>query len=256
MFNAEQLQNALLKAIFVDDEQVSDQLALQSDHRGLRIYRANLRATALQALTISFPTVAELVGPDILRYASNKLLQLYPPQHGNWARWGEQLAEILAAMPELNAFPFVVDCARLDYLCHQLTRAADHHFIQESLSVLNFGDPDSIKVNLAPSLTLLSSEFPIGEIRSAHKLFDEDRQQQLAIALRKTNVEKYFYACFRNEYEIQIQTLTEIEYKWLNLLINTSLGEALELIDHLQFSFENWLQLSIRNNLIHTFSII
>jgi hypothetical protein len=107
--NSVTLQNALLKAIFANDAEDAA-LGFQNNHRGLRVYRANLRATALQALTISFPTVAELVGPDILRYTSNKLLQLSPPQHGNWARWGEQLPEILAAIPELDAFPFVADC--------------------------------------------------------------------------------------------------------------------------------------------------
>jgi hypothetical protein len=141
-------------------------------------------------------------------------------------------------------------------VCHQLTRAADHHFIQESLSVLSLSDPDNIKVHLAPSLTLLSSDFPIGEIRSAHRLSPEKRQHQLAMVLQKTNGNKFFYACFRNHYENEIQILTEIEYQWLKSLFNTSLGEALELIKHQQFSFENWLQLSISNNLIHTFSTI
>lgn len=256
MDNVKQLQNALLEAVFTGQTEAVHCLDLQDNTRGLQVYRANLHATALQALTISFPTVTKLVGPDILRYASNMLLRLAPPQHGNWARWGEQLAEVLAAMPELDEFPFVADCARLDFLCHQLLRATDHHFIKKSLSVLSTEDPDRIKVHLAPSLTLLSSEFPIGKIRAAHKLSDEDRQRQLAIVLQNKSTDKYFYACFRNDFEIEIQALTEIEYRWLNLLFEHSLGKALELIDHQNFSFENWLQISIKNNLINTFSTI
>ena len=256
MFSADYFQNSLMSAIFLGDEKSSAMLGLASDSPGLNIYRANLHATALQALSISFPTLAELVGPAMLSYVCKKLLREHPPQHGNWAQWGDKLADMLDSITELNTFPFLSDCARLDYSCHQKIRARNSLFESDSLALLSESDPDLIKVNLAPSLELIVSEYPIGEIRAAHRLQGDERAKKLKSISMNADGSQHFYACFLNNYQVNVQPLTESEYQWLERLMSLSLGEALDMVAQKEFSFEDWLAISINNNLIHHFSIM
>ena len=79
-------QQSLIKLIF--DEQAGDH---SFDPRGVEIYRRNLRATASQVLTITYPTVLKLIGEDLFQFACNKLLQSSPPKAGDWGLWGEGL---------------------------------------------------------------------------------------------------------------------------------------------------------------------
>lgn len=255
MPNVLNTQQALLHAIFRQTPSpISPELELSEDNQGLAIYRNNLRATAAQALTITFPTVEALMGEELMGLAAEKLLATAPPHQGDWAQWGSELANILEDVSALDDYPFIPDCARLDYLCHQLVREADHALEADSLGLLESEDPDNIRVELAPSLHLMRSEFPIAGIRSAHKLAGDERAQRLAEVVRDSEEDGYYLACFRNGFEVAVTPLSNTEYQWLQLLKDHSLGAALGKIDLEAFSFEPWLISSIPNNLIYRFS--
>lgn len=248
------LQNQLLTAIFssVGSTQVND-LALPSDDPGLAIYRANLRATAVQALNITFPTVEALIGESLMKLACEKMLTENPPSHGDWALWGKEFAQVLSNITALIDYPYVPDCARLDYICHQLVRAASEAFEQESLALLQSEDPMNIKVKFVPSFTLMESDYPIAGIRAAHKFSGTERKQKLLEVVNGVIEEKYYLLCFRNGFDIVVQDISETHYQWLTLLQQHSIGQALDLINLEHFSFEQWLLESIQNNLIHKF---
>lgn len=250
------IQQSLLHAIFCDEnEEISDVLNIEKSHLGLKIYRANLRATALQALKISFPTVEALIGEQLMSYASDKLLVSFSPEHGNWSRWGSSFPDVLANLPELEEYPFVADCARLDYVCHQLVRDDDYIFEQSSISLLQTEEPDNIKVQLMPSLTAMESDFPIADIRSAHQLIGQEREDKLASIVEKSTCEKFYILCFRSGVDVVVKNIPEIDYQWLQLLEQHSLGKSLELINLNKFSLNDWFLGALQNHFIHKFYI-
>ena len=108
---------------------------------------------------------------------------------------------------------------------------------------------------MAPTLTLMVSEYPIADIRSAHQFSGEARQEKLA-GILEIAAGRHYVACHRNGYEVSVATISEAEYHWCQLLQTHSLGEALGLIDTTAFSFEQWLLNSVKNNLIFQLSLI
>lgn len=244
MGKLKKLQNQLLTDIFsTTPDSVFDQA-------GLAVYRANLRATATQALKITFPTVTDLIGEELLGYAAELLLSQHPPHHGDWARWGEQLPDILVDMEAVKAYPFVAPCARLDYHCHQLIRLDDTMPDHNSFSLLEAYEPDQLMLGLTPGLLLMKSEFPIAAIRKAHQLScAEETKQAIQTALLNSE-EQYHFACFRDGSEIRIEALTEDDFKFTLALQQQSLGAALSEMKETRFSFQHWLINAVQSNLL------
>lgn len=246
MADLQRTQNQLLDAIFATTPNT------EFSKQGLTVYRANLRATATRALTITFPTVLEMIGEELLSHAADRLLQIDPPRAGDWAQWGVELPQVLAEMPELADYPFVAECAALDYRCHQLVRAADVFFERSSLDVMQHYDADDIIVDVNPTLELFTTRFPVAGIRAAHRIENTQlRQQALAKAAQETiHVEACFGACLKSGYDMLVLELSALEYRWLNLLKTSSLGHALTAIEGTDFAFEKWLPKAVNHHLI------
>lgn len=75
-------QQCLLDAIWSDDANVAAQSGF--DVQGINIYRRNLMANAIRALSISFPTIFELLDSDVSEQITHKFLKLSPPNQGDW----------------------------------------------------------------------------------------------------------------------------------------------------------------------------
>lgn len=241
-------QNALLAAIF-DTSSKHD-----FDERGLAIYRSNLRATAERSLAITFPTIQALVGEDIMRYATEELLQCSPPDHGDWARWGKQLPQVLAQIDALADYPFIEDCAALDYLCHQSIRAADTQQDLSSLSVLEQAEPDDIYVQLAPSFSVFASDYPIASLRSAHKLAGEARRDALQALLADIHAgNRHYFASYQQSHELRIDNISADDYRWYQQLQQHSLGAALDALADSDWAFDQWLAPALQQGIVSRF---
>lgn len=249
-------QHLLLQAIFSEpSDEVYQHLNLSESDPGLAIYRRNLQATALNALKITFPTVTQLIGEQLMGLVSSQLLVSQPPNDGDWAKWGKGLAEHLKTLDVLSEYPFVADCAALDYLCHQLVRAPNTKFNQASLMLLESETAESITVVLARSVQLLESEYPIVDIRAIHQLAEAQRTEKLAILANQPEQARYYAIAFRLGHEVIVKSLSEYEYQWFNLLKTHTLGDALSQMDLDKFNFEQWLIESLQNNLIDEFTL-
>lgn len=250
MSSLSSIQNQLLSDIFSDSPKTG------FDSAGLAIYRANLRATATNALKITFPTVAQLIGDELLAYATELLLRRYPPQHGDWAVWGEHLPNVLANLEALEAYPFVAQSAALDYHCHQLVRQADAAPEHNSFSLFESQEPNDLTLVLAPGTLLLASEYPIAAIRSAHTLASAE-QRNLAIKQAfQDESERHYLVCFRDGVEVRVETLSREEYQFTQALQHMSLGAALDKMNNTPFVFQNWLIKSIQISLLHSVQLI
>lgn len=238
------LQNQLLAEIF------SPQESNHFDSAGLAIYRANLRATALNALTITFPTVAQLVGEEMMTHAAEILLKQHPPYQGDWAVWGEQFASVLGGISALDDYPFIPMSAELDYHCHQLIRQADIVPDHSSLRLLQVHEPNELALVLSPGLQLIESEYPIAAIRQAHQQASAEQRSAALQEAFNTDRDRQDTACFRDGVEVRIETLSREDFLFTKALLQHSLGVALDQMNNTTFDFQNWLLFAIRSNLL------
>ncbi|HJV63210.1 MAG TPA: putative DNA-binding domain-containing protein, partial [Albitalea sp.] len=83
--------------------------------RGLRAYRANADASAARAMASAFPTVQMLIGEEDFAQLAREFWRAAPPLRGDLGEWGDGLADWIASHAQLAAWPYLADCARLDW---------------------------------------------------------------------------------------------------------------------------------------------
>ena len=239
-------QQRLLQQIF---SPTSSETGL--DPRGLAIYRENLRATACQALGVSYPTVLKLIGEELFRYASDRLLEMVPPDKGDWALWGEDLAYVLSTLPQLDEYPFVPDCARLDWMRHQVERAQDSSFDQTSLKNLIEYDLNQISLVFADSTRLLMAQFPVIEAWQSNHAEHPSRYVEAFNQRLSTSFSQQTVLLYRPKFQVKMLELNEQEKRWMEVLMaGRSIGHALDELGDESFAFDTWLARAVQGNWI------
>lgn len=249
-------QQAMLAALWSRPADASAGFAEQG-HRlqqGLAAYTGNARALAARALAATYPTVEAMLGSEDFTHLARELWLAHPPSRGDLAEWGEQLPTYLAAHPQLQAWPWLPDSARLDWAVHVCERAADPRFDPSSLQLLQDAEPDHLTLALAPGLCVLVSAYPIALLHAAHHpasatlapgaespapSLDTARQ-----ALESGEAENVLVA--RKGWHAGVYTLTRGEATFVqHLLAGSSLGSALSAAWGQQspaaFDFGTWL---------------
>lgn len=253
-------QQALVNAIFSTDNPT------QIEEQGLSIYRNNLKANALQALKVSFPTVEKLIGEELFAHSVNQLLVTQPPSLGDWGLWGSEYSDLLGELTALEDYPYVKDIAKLDYQLHLLSRAKDCSVNIESISMLGSHELDNIRLVMSPNIRLLESEFPIVEIYRANTLSEcSTADCEKVSAVQYLNQAKLKIAAglgqkvlmYRPMYKPLVREIEPTELHWLKLMsAGQSIGNALDEMnekfttDQDKFVFEEWLPKAIQDNLI------
>ena len=136
--------------------------------RGLQAYRVNATASAERALAAAFPTVQQLVGAEDFEHLAQDYWRVDPPTRGDLAEWGAGFPSWLGAHEQLQDWPYLADCARLDGALHRCERSADHELNAESVARLGDTDPSRLAAVFAPGLAVIESRWPIASIHRAH----------------------------------------------------------------------------------------
>jgi Putative DNA-binding domain len=164
-------QQALLRAIAAPEG--ADGAALLGDwarvSSGLQIYRGNADALAERALAAGFPTLHALLGPENFKPMARAYRRAQPPRRGDIGEWGESLPDWLRGQADLAAWPYLGDCAALDWLRHCCERAADADFDAASLALLESHDPALLWLRLRPGVAVLESRWLVASIHAAHQ---------------------------------------------------------------------------------------
>jgi len=156
---------------------------IRTDAAGLLAYQVNTQATAQRVLASSFPTLAAMLGADTLAALALILWQTQPPERGDLGEWGAALPDLLARHPDLRAWPWLADCARLDWARHQCERTADTNFDADSLLLLGSADPACLRMILHPHVHVLCSPWPVLALWTAHQLPPDQQARACAEAL-------------------------------------------------------------------------
>jgi hypothetical protein len=250
------LQQILLDVIWHEGSTVLEQCGF--DAKGINIYRRNLLANAQRALTISFPTVFELLDSDIGEDLVYQFLRKSPPDQGDWALWGENFSHFLETTKIAMIYPYISDCSTLDWHIHCALNGRDQTLVQTSLQVLGESEPKHIFIEFNQNVRVLKTAFPLEDIFYAHHHEDE-QQRKMAMNNAKQALSvkplEQFVMVYRPEYQPKVTTLTINEGRFINdLLAGKSLEQALNAVNHdYEFSFEQWLISAIERNLIYYF---
>lgn len=217
--------------------------------RGLQAYRDNGAANSARALAAAYPTVRALVGNADFEPLARALWAAQPPVCGDLAQWGASLGEVLDAHPALADWPYLGDCARLDWAVHQCERAADATFDAASLGRLGDTDPQRLHLQLRPGLTVLVSRWPVVTIHEAHR--EAAAPQALATArdALQAGVAESAVVC-RMGWRAPPHRIDSTTVSWMRcLLAGDSLAEALDTVaqppNATPFDLAGWLHTAL-----------
>ena len=217
--------------------------------RGLDAYRANAEAIAERALAAAFATVQVMVGPDDFARLARAYWCAQPPSRGDLGEWGGGYADWLQAHPGLTAWPYLADCARLDFALHSCERAADAGLDAGSLSLLESADPAALRLELMPGVTLIRSAWPIASILEAHRLDGEQAERafdDVRAKIAAPHGEDALVA--RDGWRAVVHRVTDADARWtLSLLAGHDLARALDDAGA-TFDFAGWLQAALRHS--------
>ena len=222
------------------------------DPRGLAIYRRNLVASACRALAVTFPTVEQLIGESLFRHAVQQMLSEFPPTAPDWGVWGEHFGRLLGQLPELQCYPYVSDCAQLDYACHTLSRAADCETDFHSLQLLGTEAADSVVLKLSESFLIVTSDYPLADIWLAHHDGDPLTEESIRKIRHKAGDDgKHVALVYRENHRVRVREIPVDEQCWLDLLQQgMRLSDALDAMQYTDFNFENWLPEAVSMNIV------
>ena len=207
--------------------------------RGLGAYRANAHASAARALGSAFGTVQAMLGTADFEALARAFLQQQPPLRGDLGEWGADLPDFIAAQATLTDWPYLADCARLDWAVHQCERAPDGEFDAGSLSRLGDTDPSLLHLQWMPGTLLLESDWPIALIHAAHQRDDDGGFEQVRQALQQPQAQAVLVA--RSKWRAAVHQVDESSVVWTrHLLAGGDLGHALAGADP-RFDFSAWL---------------
>ena len=167
-------QQALLRALFAAAAPTEPPPALGTSQSGpqwaasLAAYRGNAAAHAAASLAASHPTVRAMLGGDAFATIARRHWHCRPPRRGDLACAGVGFAATLAAEPQLRQWPWLADCARLDWARWEVQFDALAAFGAADLELLTDADPAALTLRLAPATRLIASRWPVHALWQAH----------------------------------------------------------------------------------------
>jgi hypothetical protein len=214
--------------------------------RGLQAYRANADASAVRALAAAFPTVHLLVGEDDFALLAREHWRASPPQRGDLGAWGGAYADALRGNPRLADFPYLADCARLDWALFQCERAADATLDAASMMRLADTDPGRLVPETMPGVALVASPWPIAQIHAAHHGAGDFAAARATIASRRGET----VLVARSGWKARVHVLDAVTARWMaSLRDGADLSRALDAAGP-AFDFGAWLAGAIEHGVL------
>jgi uncharacterized protein (UPF0276 family) len=135
--------------------------ALKGDPARLGIYRGNLKANWVRALSSSYPVLRRLVGDEFFEALARVYGRARPSRDPDLDRFGAGLPDFLDGFAPAADYPYLPDVARLEWLVHDAHYAADADAAAGTAAAALAGlDPDAFEASRAllhPALRLHAS---------------------------------------------------------------------------------------------------
>lgn len=218
-------QAALLAALDAADPAHPPLCVAGGDEAAARVavYRATTRIVLREALAAVYPVVKSIVGAAFFVGMADAYRRAHPSTSGDVSTAGAAFPDFLAHFLPTAHLDYLPDVARLEWARHCALSAADASVFDASrLATVAATAQENIRFQLAPSLALLASAFPLDEIWRVN-------QPDYAgdMALDWASAEKFFVVV-RPHWEVEVARVSAGTYAWLRACAQGSnLVEAL-----------------------------
>lgn len=138
--------------------------------RRFAVYRNNVVVGLINALESRFPVVLRLVGREFFRAMASLYVTEDPPRSPIMFRYGSTFPAFIESFRPAATVPFLADVARLELARGVAYHAADAVPLRPE-AFKEFG-PDALMstgLRLHPSVTLVTSRYPVVSIWEAHQ---------------------------------------------------------------------------------------
>lgn len=205
---------------------IVDTPALDSAAR-MQIYRHNVYANLTSALGALYPVVKRIVGDDFFQEMARCYVQETPSLSGDLNQYGVTFPEYIAGYPYAVELPYLPDVASLEWYWHVAFHAENCIAIDAAafqiIAAENAEKWSELKFDLAASVKLLTSPYPLLQIWLAHQDNDDNRWE-----IDWSATTSYFLIS-RVHTDVVIRELSYAESVFLNALrAKTSLQHSLD----------------------------
>jgi len=147
----------------------------------IEIYRHHVFTTLTAALASTYPVVCRLVDERFFGYAADAYIRRHPPAGPCLFEFGESLASFLEEFEPSRHLAYLPDVARLEWALNAAAHAEDAEPIEPAaLGQVAEGELAQLRLRLHPSVQLLVSTWPIGQIWLANQ---PDADPELSVDL-------------------------------------------------------------------------
>ncbi|MCC8429745.1 putative DNA-binding domain-containing protein [Reyranella aquatilis] len=167
--------HALLQPVLRVPDAVGERAGTSRERR-FRVYRNNVKASLVAALTARFPVVRRLVGDEFFEAMALVFIGQHPPLSPVLAEYGAGFARFLEGFEPAADLPYLPDVARLEWARHAAYHAADAAPIGiDRLAALAPEDLHDARLVLHPAAALVDSPWPIVSIWTTNSVDEEVR---------------------------------------------------------------------------------
>jgi len=136
----------------------------------LSIYRANVAASAVKALSAAYPVTRRVVGDEYFEGLSRACLAANPSTSGDLFEFGDELSGFLAAFPHAQTLPYLPDLARLEWAVHRAYGAADSQpWDHAALALVSAEEQGAIRFAWSAGTSIVESKYPLARVWQIHQ---------------------------------------------------------------------------------------
>jgi hypothetical protein len=136
----------------------------------LAIYRHHVGTTLSAVLAGIFPVVRRLVDARFFSYAADSYLRAHPPSSPCLFEYGDRFPEFLERFPPCRHLGYLPDVARLEWAFNAAFHADDVAPVAPAaLGAVPVTAGAHLRLRLHPSVTYISSRWPLDRIWEAHQ---------------------------------------------------------------------------------------
>ena len=226
-------RNFLLEGAAAPLERHVRDLDRHADER-LMIHYNNCRITLEAALADNFPVLCRLVGPVFFRQLAQGYIGRYPPETPVLAEYGMKLPDYIAGIDELSEYGYLQDIARLENAWNRALHSRDAVPVApEELSTIDMSVPEALRFDFLPSLSLISSRYPLCRI------WDANKGQNAVVEEINLDDGPDYILLYRPQWTVEVLSVPPAIFEFVRLLATEhSLGQAVDKISENEAGFQ------------------
>jgi len=174
------------------------------------IYQTSAIGNIINSMKLTYPVIEKLVGDVFFRAMCKQYILSHWPKTANMDDYGSDFAHFLSEFEHVNHLIYLEDVARLEWLFHQSSLANDALTTDwKLLAKVSESEVLKLKFELAPSVALIKSDFPIEKIWRMNQL---NAPQEGTIEILDSETLLLLY---RDGFKIEMKSLSKGEFELL-----------------------------------------